>query len=80
MLKLKFNMLKKEVEVWSWNLMLPSLAQPGQATTGGSQISLAEISFIITAQPPVHLRTNPGAVILKQEIVQIEPKPISGVR
>ena len=35
-------------------LILPSSAQPSQAATGGSQISWAEISFIITAQPPTH--------------------------
>ena len=52
--------------------MLPSLAQPSQAATGGSQISLAESSFIITAQPPNHPSTHPGIVVLKQEIVQIQ--------
>ena len=38
---------------------LPSSAQPSQAATGGSQISWAEISFIITAQPPTHPSTHP---------------------
>ena len=46
---------------------MPSLAKPSQAAIGGSQISWAEISFIITAQPPTH----PEIVVLKQEIVQI---------
>ena len=30
------------------------VAKPSHAAAGGSQISLAEISFIITAQPPSH--------------------------
>ena len=34
--------------------LLPSSAQPSQVATGGSQISWADISFIITAQPPTH--------------------------
>ena len=42
---------------------LPSSAQPSQAATGGSQISWAEISFIITAQPPTH----PGIVVEKDK-------------
>ena len=42
---------------------MPSSAQPSQAATGGSQISWAEISFIITAQPPTH----PGIVVEKDK-------------
>ena len=41
---------------------LPCSAQPSQAATGGSQISWAEISSIITAllnHPPIHTPTNP---------------------
>ena len=53
---------------YAYHIAKLSSAQPSQAATGGSQISWAEISFIITAQPPTH----PGIVVLKQEIVQIE--------
>ena len=55
--------------------LLPSSAQPSQAATGGSQISWAEISFIITAQPPTHPPvhpptrppTHPGIVVEKDK-------------
>ena len=53
---------------YAYHIAKLSSAQPSQAATGGSQISWAEISFIITAQPPTH----PGIVVLKQEIVQIQ--------
>ena len=50
---------------------MPSSAQPSQAATGGSQISWAEISFIITAQPPTHPSTrpptHPGIVVEKDK-------------
>ena len=53
---------------YAYHIAKLSSAQPSQAATGGSQISWAEISFIITAQPPTH----PEIVVLKQEIVQIQ--------
>ena len=40
-----------------------------------AQSSLAEISFIITAQPPTH----PGIVVLKHEIVQIQKTLINNM-
>ena len=39
--------------------ILPSSAKPSHAAAGDSQISWAEISFIITAQPPTHPSTHP---------------------
>ena len=39
---------------YAYHIAKLSSAQPSQAATGGSQISWAEISFIITAQPPTH--------------------------
>ena len=54
-------------------MFLPSSAQPSQAATGGSQISWAEISFIITAQPPTH----PGIVVEKDKKEKEKEKKIS---
>ena len=56
---------------------LPSSAQPSQAATGGSQISWAEISFIITAQPPTHPSTHPGIVVEKDKKEKEKEKKIS---
>ena len=46
----------KLIPRWGYAYHIAKLnsAQPSQAATGGSQISWAEISFIITAQPPTH--------------------------
>ena len=48
---------------YAYHIAKLSSAQPSQAATGGSQISWAEISFIITAQPPTH----PGIVVEKDK-------------
>ena len=58
-------------------IILPSSAQPSQAATGGSQISWAEISFIITAQPPTHPPTHPGIVVEKDKKEKEKEKKIS---
>ena len=43
------------------------IAKPSQALTGGNQISWAEISCIITAQPPTHPSTHLGIVVEKDK-------------
>ena len=53
---------------------MPSSAQPSQAATGGSQISWAEISFIITAQPPTHPPTHPPGIVVEKDKKEKEKK------
>ena len=60
---IKRTILTSTIRSLHQNVFLPSSAQPSQAATGGSQISWAEISFIITAQPPTH----PGIVVEKDK-------------